>query len=74
MILQALLALSAAHKRKILDPTNRAREGLPPDAQEIFMLKQYCGGMKSLYTHLYENTRSVAVTISRADTCYLCAC
>jgi hypothetical protein len=54
MILQALLALSAAHKRKILDPANRAREGLPPDAQEIFMLKQYCGGMKGLYTHLYE--------------------
>jgi hypothetical protein len=53
MVLQALLALSAAHKRKVLDPANRAREGLRPDAQEIFMLKQYCGGMRNLHMHLY---------------------
>jgi hypothetical protein len=54
MVLQALLALSATHKRMILDPANSAREGLPPDAQEIFMLKQYCTGMRNLYAHLHE--------------------
>jgi hypothetical protein len=52
MILQALLAFSATHKRLILDPANSAREGLSPDAQEIFMLKQYCGGIRNLYAHL----------------------
>jgi hypothetical protein len=54
MVLNALLALSATHKRMILDPANSAREGLPPDAQEIFMLRQYCGGMRNLYAHLHE--------------------
>jgi hypothetical protein len=52
MILQGLLAMSAAHKRMILDPANMAREELRPDEQEIFMLKQYCGGVRSLYTNL----------------------
>jgi hypothetical protein len=52
MVLQALLALSAAHKRKILDPANRARVGLVPDAQEVFLLKQHGLAIKNLQNFL----------------------
>jgi hypothetical protein len=52
MILQALLTLSAAHKRYVLDPINRAREGLAPDALEIFLLKHYGSAIKGLQNHL----------------------
>jgi hypothetical protein len=54
MVLNALLALSSAHKRKILDPANRAREGVLPDTQEIFLLKQYGGAVKKLQSFLAE--------------------
>jgi hypothetical protein len=54
VVTQALLALSAAYKRKVLDPESRARQGLTPDAQEAFMLKQYCGSMRSLHMHLHD--------------------
>ncbi|KAF2627497.1 hypothetical protein BU25DRAFT_48943 [Macroventuria anomochaeta] len=52
MILQALLALSAAHKRHVLDPVNRAREGLVPDGLEVFLLKHYGSAIKGLQNHL----------------------
>jgi hypothetical protein len=52
MVLQALLALSAAHKRKILDPANRARDDLVPDAQEVFLLKQHGLAIKNLQNFL----------------------
>jgi hypothetical protein len=54
MVTQALLALSAAYKRKVLEPESRARQSLTPDTQEMFMLKQYCGSMGNLHMHLHE--------------------
>jgi hypothetical protein len=58
MILQALLALSSVHKRKALDPANRVRDGLLPDAQEMFMLRQYGNAMQNLQKHLRNEMRS----------------
>lgn len=52
MILQALLTLSAAHKRHVLDPINRAREGLVPDTHEVFLLKHYGSAIKGLQNYL----------------------
>jgi hypothetical protein len=57
MVLHALLALSSAHKRKILDPVNQAREGLLPDAQEVFLLKQYSGAITNMQKHLANEKR-----------------
>lgn len=57
MVLQALLALSSAHKRMIMDPANRARDGLLPDTQEMFLLKQYNSAIKNMQTHLAEEGR-----------------
>ena len=51
MILQALLALSVAHKRHVLDPVNRTRVGIP-DALEIFLLKHYGSAIKGLQNHM----------------------
>jgi hypothetical protein len=48
MILQALLALAAAHKRQILEPTNRMQQGPPSDAHEVFLMKQYGGAMSNM--------------------------
>ncbi|KAF3041668.1 hypothetical protein E8E12_002817 [Didymella heteroderae] len=56
MVLQALLTLSAAHKRHVLDPVNRAREGLPPDALEVFLLKHYGNAVKGLQNYLNGET------------------
>ena len=50
MILQALLALSASHKRHVLDPINRVMEA--PDALEIFILKHYGSAINGLKKHL----------------------
>jgi hypothetical protein len=58
MILKALLALSSAHKRRTLDPANRARGDLVPDAQETFMLNQYGGAMRDLQTHINDGEKS----------------
>lgn len=52
MVLQAMLALSAVHKRKVLEPAKRARDGLAPDAQEIFLLKQYGSAIRNLQSYL----------------------
>lgn len=52
MVLQALLTLSAAHKRHVLDPVNRNREGRAPDALEIFLLKHYGSTVKGLQDYL----------------------
>ncbi|KAJ8113158.1 hypothetical protein OPT61_g4654 [Boeremia exigua] len=52
MVLQGLLALSAAHKRHVLDPVNRVREGLAPDALETFLLKHYGNAIRGLQSHL----------------------
>ncbi|KAJ4366199.1 hypothetical protein N0V83_007834 [Neocucurbitaria cava] len=57
MVLQALLALSSAHKRKILEPAKRARDGLLPDTQEIFLLKQYGGAIKNMQELLADENR-----------------
>jgi len=48
MILQALLALSAAHKRKTLEPTNWCQQGRLSDAHEIFLMEQYGGAMRNM--------------------------
>jgi hypothetical protein len=58
MILKALLALSSAHKRRTLDPANRAREGLALDKQETFMLRQYGGAMRDLQKHIHDEAKS----------------
>ena len=58
MVLNALLALSAVHKRKVTDPANRVRDGLPPDSLEIFFLKQYNGALRTLQDILNDTTRS----------------
>lgn len=58
MILQAVLALSSVHKRKVLDPTNRVRDGLPPDAQELFLLRQYSKAITNMRRHLEEDIHS----------------
>ena len=50
MILQALLALSASHKRHVLDPINRVMEA--PDALEMFVLKHYGSAIRGLKNHL----------------------
>lgn len=50
MILQALLALSASHKRHILDPINRIMEA--PDALEVFVLQHYGSAIKGLKQYL----------------------
>ena len=52
MVLGALLVLSSAHKRKTLEPASRAREGVRPDAQEIFLLKQYSVATNGMKTKL----------------------
>ncbi|KAF2820279.1 hypothetical protein CC86DRAFT_119122 [Ophiobolus disseminans] len=52
MILQALLALAAAHKRQVLEPTNRVHEGTLLDDQEIFLTKQYCGALGNMRKYL----------------------
>lgn len=57
MVLHALLAISSAHKRNVLDPANRARAGLPPDAQEVFLLKQYGGALKGMQSHLADEKK-----------------
>jgi hypothetical protein len=58
MVLRALLALSAAHKRKFLDPANRARDGLVPDAQEVFLLKQHGNAIKNLQRFLADGSET----------------
>jgi hypothetical protein len=57
MVLQGLLTLSAAHKRHVLDPANRDREGLAPDALEIFLLKHYGNTVKGLQDYLGGDTK-----------------
>lgn len=52
MLLQALLALSAAHRRHSMDPANCAREGLVPDALEVFLLKHYGNAIRGLQAYL----------------------
>ncbi|CAO2657989.1 Nn.00g072490.m01.CDS01 [Neocucurbitaria sp. VM-36] len=57
MVMQALLALSSAHKRKVLEPAKRVRDGLLPDTQEIFLLKQYGGAIKNMQMLLADDIR-----------------
>ncbi|KAH7086295.1 hypothetical protein FB567DRAFT_67192 [Paraphoma chrysanthemicola] len=64
MTLQALLAISAAHKRKVLDPANRARDGELPDAQEIFLLKQHGRAMKSMQKLLKSDSTTSSSNLS----------
>ncbi|KAJ4987587.1 hypothetical protein SVAN01_06900 [Stagonosporopsis vannaccii] len=55
MILQALLALSAAHKRHVLEPIDRARAGLAPDGPEIFLLRHYGNALRGLQAYLNDD-------------------
>ncbi|KAH7079986.1 hypothetical protein BKA63DRAFT_232120 [Paraphoma chrysanthemicola] len=64
MTLQALLAISAAHRRKVLDPANRARDGELPDAQEIFLLKQHGRAMKSMQKLLESDSTTSSSNLS----------
>ena len=57
MVLQGLLTLSAAHKRHVLDPANRDREGLAPDALEVFLLKHYGDTIKGLQKYLGDDKK-----------------
>lgn len=52
MLLQALLALSAAHRRHVLEPVTRARAGLAPDRAEIFLLRHYGSAIRGLQAYL----------------------
>jgi hypothetical protein len=53
MLLQALLALSSAHKRKVLNLTNRAHRDMLPDSEEIFMIKHYSLALGNMRKHVY---------------------
>jgi hypothetical protein len=54
MVLQSMLTLSAVLKRKFCDYANRAREDLPLDTEEFFMLTQYNGAMKNMRNLLHD--------------------
>lgn len=51
-VLHAVLALSAAHKRKELDGTARDRSLVLPDQQEAFLLRHYCKAIDYLQPQL----------------------
>ena len=59
MILQGLLALSAAHQRHTMDPASRGRDNLAPDALEIFLLKHYSKAIKGLQAYLEGGEKSL---------------
>lgn len=74
MILNALLALAASHKRQDEDPFNRAREDQPPDALEIFQLQQYTRGMRAFRDKLAEECMSSSSSKSRKWTITIMCC
>jgi hypothetical protein len=64
MVLQGLLAFSSAHKRKHVlnfqqevQVANATRQGMPPDAEEIFFLKQYGLAIKNMQNLLADQRR-----------------
>lgn len=49
--------MSAAHKRHVFDPAKRSREGIAPDALEIFLLKHYGNTIRGLHDYLGGDTK-----------------
>ncbi|KAL5376460.1 hypothetical protein DPSP01_010469 [Paraphaeosphaeria sporulosa] len=54
-VLHAVLAISSAHRRKVLDGASRNRVLVLPDKQEEFLLRNYCKSIQYLQPRFHDS-------------------